>query len=279
MVAVALRNRGEVLLADDAGHRHRHARIAARFEREFNVLQAQFQRKRGVRGLLDDHAPVVLVGRGVHRRAGDSVEERFGIHTGLARERKRLTKAFDDRCENIVARDLHDIGVVRLGADHEMLSPKRGQDRFAVFDRALLAGNDDIELPLCGRVRPPEHRRRKIPAAAFSMQRREPLAHCETHGRHVEVDNRGRHAFGEPRRDPHRIDRGVVGEHRDHDLRIQRRFRLRRDPRASRPEGFGRASTPVVNDECVARIEQPPRHLATHPAQSDESKVHLLRLP
>ena len=83
-----------------------------------------------------------------------------------------------------------------------------------------------------------------------------------------------RQFFDERRRDPHRLERGVIRQHRDHHFRIERLFRALRHRRTARTQRFGDGSRAVPHHEVMAAVEQPRCHAAAHLAQSDESDFH-----
>jgi hypothetical protein len=89
----------------------------------------------------------------------------------------------------------------------------------------------------------------------------------------------GRHLRHQPGSDPYRLDRGVVGEHRDHDLRIECLGSLARQRRTPVSERLDRSAAAVIHGELVSGIEQSRRHSAAHLAQSNESDLHLAGMP
>ena len=93
----------------------------------------------------------------------------------LRDERHGLAERFDDRSDQEVAAELHEIGGLRRLGDDEGPFPDRIEERCRSFDRIRRTGGDDEELGRGGHIGAAEYGRRHETLSRFRVGRLKPL--------------------------------------------------------------------------------------------------------
>ncbi len=101
----------EEAISDQAGHRHRHLQFLGGGEYKADVLVPERRcEARRLESFACDQPAVGLVDRGAEQRRGHDLQVHVFVDARLADQRHRLAERLDDRCDQEVAAQLHQVG-------------------------------------------------------------------------------------------------------------------------------------------------------------------------
>ena len=258
--------------------------VAGGFEHERHVLQPERQPKPGgMVALVRDQTSICLVDRRGEKRRGEHVDERVRIDAALTRERERFAEAFDDRRDQEISRQLHDVGMLGLLAEAKRPLPDGVENRLQAVERGPGTGAHHKQLRLGGGIRPAEYRRRHVVppcawcAAASRCERRTLIVLIETwiSAWWQQVDQASLERY--------LLDGRVVGQHRDHDVGSARVGRRGGRRGTGGHEVVSALRRTVPDGEIEAGLQQICGHRPAHVAEPDETdshdslRVHVLR--
>jgi len=83
-----------------------------------------------------------------------------------------------------------------------------------------------------------------------------------------------RHFPDQSRRNPHRFDCRVVGQHRYHHVAVEHRFRPRGDGRSATRKRIGGRPRTVPHHELMPALDKPSAHAAAHLPESNKAYFH-----
>ncbi len=188
-----------------------------------------------------------------------------------------LGHGFDGGGQGEVARELGQVGQVRLLAHRPDLPADGVEQRTHAVQGLGIASGQDVEAPGRRHVGTAEHRRRHIADPRLLVGAGELLGEGHRDGGAHHVDQaRTRRGEG-PGGQDHLTDRLVGGEHGEHRLGVEGVGRRPDRLGARRAQGLGGPRRAVPDLQPMTGLQQVGRHARAHVAQADEAHVHVAR--
>ena len=229
----------------------------------------------GLEGAVRDQRAVGLVDRSVEQRGGEDVQILVFVDPGLLDQRHRLAERLDNRRDQEIPAQLHEIGVFRGLGDVECLLAHRIEQRLRGLDRLLIAGRHDIKQLLGGGLGPAEHGRGDIALACFAVGRCELFRQRDADRACGDVHRAGAQTRDYPAlAKSHGGDSLVIRKHGDDCIALAGFGNLVRDLRALRCQRRRLAGRAVVHSNLMTGLQKVRGHALAHAAQPDESHLH-----